>query len=152
MGDLVVKCPLLELLRSLLAQLRSDSDLSSPLVEPDRESAWDLLLGVRVSSACVLTLLWGSFSSPDSINIRTSAKSMPHPQWTIMLHFFVLKKTEFKVYLWRKQGGRWEGFAENWCISHSTSTVAQSSSSAPGSALHPQALHYWNSTAITKKW
>lgn len=66
--------PLLELLLSLLARLRPDSDLSIPLVEPDKELVWDLLLGVRVSSSCVLTLLCGSASSPDAINFRISVE------------------------------------------------------------------------------
>lgn len=70
-GDLGGTCTLLELRCSLLARLTADSDLSSPLVEPDRDSLWDLLLAVRVSS-CVLTWLWGSASNPDAINANTS--------------------------------------------------------------------------------
>lgn len=67
-GDLAV----LELSRRFERRLSPDSDPSKPPVDPDKESAWDLLLGVKVSSSCVLTLLRGSFS-PEAINIRTSA-------------------------------------------------------------------------------
>lgn len=73
-GDLAVKWPLLELLLSLPGRLRPDSDRSIPLVEPDWEVAWDLLLGVRVSSSCVLTLLCGSASSPDAASFRISVE------------------------------------------------------------------------------
>lgn len=67
-GDLAV----LELSRRLERRLSPDSDPSKPPVDPDKESAWDLLLGVKASSSCVLTLLRGSVS-PEAINIRTSA-------------------------------------------------------------------------------
>lgn len=74
-GDLAVKWPLLELLLSLPARLRPDSDLSIPLVEPDKEVVWDLLLGVRVSSSCTLRLLC-SASSPDAISFRISVSNI----------------------------------------------------------------------------